>query len=79
MSYPSDAQLERYKLAGVAYYKHQRSDSLTDEEVRTTLDAFEELAPKLYSLGPVFVLAAVEAQRIAMAFRDYSEARIRRI
>ena len=71
----AETREKAYRLAGASYYKHQRGDSLTDDELKTTLEAFEELAPKLYALGPVFLLAAIETQRIAIALRGYSEAR----
>ena len=73
----TELQAARWRMAGVAYYKHQQGDHMTDEELRTAIDAFEDIVPKLYSLGPVFLLPAMEAQRIALNFRDYSENRKR--
>lgn len=71
----AETREKAYRLAGASYYRHQKGDSLTDDELKTTLAVFEELAPKLYALGPVFLLAAIETQRTAIAFRNYSEMR----
>jgi len=61
--------------AGEVYAKYQHGDSLADDEVEITLEVFKELSEILPGLGPVFLLASMEAIRVRYAFQWFHDVR----
>lgn len=57
------------------YEKYTNGDSISDEELKEGLAFFKKLSDDLMTLGPVFKLAAVEANLVYMAFNSYQRAR----
>lgn len=57
------------------YEKYDSCKALTDEEVNFGAKYFRKLSDTLQELGPVFRLAAGEANRVAMGFERFKEAR----
>lgn len=57
------------------YEKFQKGDPLLDVELEQGLDFFTNLALDLNKAGPVFRLAANEANRVRIALNAYRMAR----
>lgn len=64
-------------MSRVIYEKLLNGDSLSDEELEEGIDTFRTLAAKLSSVGPVFALAANEANRAFLQLYGYWSARKR--
>lgn len=60
------------------YTKFCNGDSLTDNELDVGINHFKPLADMLFRSGPVFRLAAQEANRVAMRLEDYKRERSRK-
>lgn len=57
------------------YRKYVAGDKLTDAEVIYGRQLFKRAADALFGTGPVFSLAAKEANRLYLALDDIAEAR----
>ena len=60
------------------YNKFCNGDSLSDDELTIGINHFRPLGDMLFRSGPVFRLAAQEANRVASRFEDYKESRSRK-
>ena len=65
-------------LAEKIYNKLYQGDALTDEELQAGIEHFKQVSDLLMVSGPVFRLAADEANRIYCRLRDFQVARNRR-
>lgn len=59
----------------VVYEKYQRGDPLNDNELAGAAAHFYQLSEMLYKSGPVFRLAANEANRVYLALNGFMQAR----
>lgn len=61
------------------YEKYCNGDSLTDDEVNVGEQHFQKLADQMRALGPPFLLATRELQRVATGLESYRTARQHRV
>lgn len=59
----------------LVYERFQKGDPLSDLDLNVGIAHFKVMADLLYSSGPVFRLAAIEAGRVARRFEEYRAAR----
>lgn len=57
------------------YAKFCKGDPLTNNELDVGIEHFRPLSDMLFRSGPVFRLAAQEANRVATGLEDYKSAR----
>ena len=57
------------------YTKYRNGEPLNNEEIEVGIEHFSKLADLAYKSGAVFSLTAQEANRIAMALREFQRAR----
>lgn len=57
------------------YTKWCNGDTLSNKEVLHGSQHFRQMADMLYQSGPAFVIAAKEANRVAIALNDVATAR----
>ena len=60
------------------YTKLCNGDSLTDNELDVGIYHFRPMADMLFRSGPVFRLAAQEANRVAMQLEEFKQSRSRK-
>lgn len=57
------------------YKKYQKGSPLTDDEIREGMEFFKDVSDKLYQAGPVFILPAIECNRVYLGLNGYYTAR----
>lgn len=57
------------------YKKFTDGDPISDEELDEGIEFFSDLSDKLFSLGDVFRLPAVEANRVLMSLEGFKRER----
>ena len=60
------------------YNKYINGDTMTNAEIDYGLTYFKDVADSLSCMGPVFRLAFVEANRVAMGLEGFKTARERK-
>lgn len=71
----ADNEVEQHPRISDIYEKFVKGDRLTDAECEYGAIYFRRVACDLIGCGPIFKLAANEAQRVWVALQSFSEAR----